>query len=368
MKQKTKANYLLVFVVVFTVIIFFVILFNASKQSNQQRDQLNNQEDNKNNGPQNFKLEILIENLDTPWAIDFLPDGRMIFTERPGRVNVYDIDKNELKIIGNIDVSEVSESGLMGIAVDPEFVSNKYIYAYYTANSGNRVSRFVLDSDRLENEEILLDNIPNAIFHDGGRIKFGRDGKLYVTTGDATNPSSAQDINSLAGKILRMNKDGTIPEDNPFRNYVYSYGHRNPQGLAWHSNGELYSSEHGPTRNDEINIIEKGGNYGWPKECTDSGNFKNPIRCFTEFTLAPSGIAFYNNDLYVAGLRGSQLRRVVFDENGNIIHEEAFFSELGRIREVAAHGNYLYVATSNRDGRGSPREGDDKIIRISYKI
>ncbi|MEK0348149.1 MAG: PQQ-dependent sugar dehydrogenase, partial [Nitrosopumilus sp.] len=158
--------------------------------------------------------------------------------------------------------------------------------------NGNRISRFVLN-DVLEEEFILLDNIPNARFHDGGRIKFGPDGKLYVTTGDATNPSSAQDVNSLAGKILRMNKDGSIPKDNPFENYVYSYGHRNPQGLAWHSiTGELYSTEHGAARNDEINIIKPGKNYGWPMvECFGEG-YENPIRCYKDFTLAPSGASF----------------------------------------------------------------------------
>ncbi|MBI2451446.1 PQQ-dependent sugar dehydrogenase [Candidatus Pacearchaeota archaeon] len=314
----------------------------------------------------NYEFEVIADNLDTPWAIDFLPDERMIFTERPGRISIFSSDRG-LKIVGNVEVNEVSESGLMGIAVDPDFGSNSYIYVYYTADKGNRVSRFVFDKDELRDEEILLDNIPNAMFHDGGRIKFGPDGKLYVATGDATNPSSAQDTGSLAGKILRINKDRGVPEDNPFENYVYSFGHRNPQGIAWHpKTKELYSSEHGPTRNDEINIIKKGGNYGWPKECTEEGDFINPIRCYAEFTLAPSGIAFYKGDLYVAGLRGTQLRRIVFYEN-NILKEEELFGGLGRIREVVAHGDYLYIATSNRDGRGNPTKGDDKIIRLKKK-
>jgi len=311
-----------------------------------------------------FEIEILAENLDTPWAIDFLPDGRMIFTERNGRVSI--LENEDIKVVAKINVSEVSESGLLGITVDPDFNKNNFVYVYYTHQNGNRVSKYVLD-EKLENERILLDNIPNARFHDGGRLKFGPDGKLYITTGDATVPSSAQDVNSLAGKILRMSKDGSIPTDNPFGNYVYSYGHRNPQGLAWHPlSKELYASEHGPTRNDEINFISKGENYGWPiEECDKTAEYAKPLRCYAEFTLAPSGIAFYNNDLYVAGLRGTQLRKIVLDkDHKTILYEEELFSDLGRVREVVEHDGYLYIATSNKDGRGIPRANDDKIIRI----
>lgn len=314
-----------------------------------------------------FELEILVENLDTPWAIDFLPNGNMIFTERLGRISIFDFDSREIRIVANIDVSEISESGLSGIAVDPNYANNHFVYVYYTSNNGNQVSRFELINSELMNEVILLDNIPSARFHDGGRIKFGPDGKLYITTGDATIPSTAQDLNSLAGKILRINLDGTIPGDNPFGNYVYSYGHRNPQGIVWNSDGELYSSEHGPTRNDEINIIEKGNNYGWPDKCSDQEGINDvkPIRCYTEFTLAPSGIAFYEGDLYVASLKGTQLRKIIFSEDyRTIIDEEELFSNLGRIREVVEHDGYLYIATSNRDGRGILRIGDDKILRV----
>ena len=318
---------------------------------------------------ENFELEVLAKNLDTPWAIDFFPNGKMVFTERHGRISVLNLETKEIKIVGEINVSERGESGLLGIAVDPEFEENNFVYVYYTYENGNRVSRFIFNeqNEKIESEFILLDNIPSARFHDGGRIKFGPDGKLYITTGDATKSSSAQDVNSLAGKILRMNKDGTIPKDNPFGNYVYSYGHRNPQGLVWNENGELFSSEHGPTRNDEINIIVKGENYGWPIECNVKSEFINPVRCFSDFTLAPSGIAFYKNDLYVAGLRGAQLRRIIFDDSyETILYEEELFSELGRIREVVEHNNSLYITTSNRDGRGIPKLDDDKIIKIIY--
>jgi len=312
---------------------------------------------------EDYELEIIAENLDTPWSIDFLPDDTSIFTERGGNVGI--IKDKKTMIIAALDVNEVSESGLLGITVDPDYKKNNFIYVYYTYDAGNRVSRFTLEDETLSEETILLDNIPNAKFHDGGRVKFGPDGKLYITTGDAVQPSSAQDINSLAGKILRMNKDGSIPEDNPFRNYVYSYGHRNPQGLAWNEEGKLFSSEHGPTRNDEINIITLGGNYGWPQECTESGDFMNPIRCFTEFTIAPGSLAYHENNLYVSGLRGTQLRKLTLDEdNSNVLGEEELFTDLGRIREVVVHGGYLYFTTSNYDGRGIPRINDDKIMRV----
>ena len=315
-----------------------------------------------------ISYEVLATGLHVPWAIDFLPDGKMIFTERSGNINIF--DGRNRAIIGTIKVTEVQESGLLGIAVDPDFKTNGYIYVYHTYQNDdaiwNRVSRFKL-TNSLSDEKVLIDKIPSAKFHDGGRIKFGPDGKLYVTTGDATNPSSAQDINSLAGKILRINRDGSIPEDNPFKNYVYSYGHRNPQGIAWHPvTKDLFASEHGPTRNDELNIIGKGINYGWPNEECDelSLQYRNPIRCYSEFTLAPSAIAFFQNNLYVAALRGSQLRKILLGNDYKIIGEEELFTDLGRIREVVEHNGYLYISTSNRDGRGFPSFDDDKIIRI----
>jgi aldose sugar dehydrogenase len=312
-----------------------------------------------------LQSDVLAENLSIPWAMDFLPNNTMIFTQRGGSVSL--LDNGIVKNIGNISVTAIGESGLLGVAVDPEFSQNKYIYLYYTSSRGNRVSRFVL-TDKLQNETILLDNIPSAAIHNGGRIKFGPDGKLYITTGDANNRSSAQDINSLSGKILRMNKDGSVPADNPYKNYVYTLGNRDPQGLAWNpNNGILYESEHGDIQNDEINILVSGGNYGWPiyQGNNNAPGYISPLIVYTNFTLAPSGMAFYNNKLYVAGLRGSQVRVINLSDNGtSIAGQKSLFTQFGRVRDVVAHNGYIYICTSNTDGRGIPQIGDDKIIRI----
>ena len=311
-----------------------------------------------------FQSNILAENLKVPWAMDFLPNNTMIFTQRGGYVSL--LDNNGVKSIGHINVTANGESGLLGVAVDPQFSQNKYIYLYYTSNAGNRVSRFVLDG-KLENETILIDNIPSASIHNGGRIKFGPDGKLYITTGDANNRTAAQDINSLSGKVLRTNKDGSVPADNPFKNYVYTYGNRDPQGLTWGPTGILYESEHGDIQNDEINILVPGGNYGWPiyQGNDKAQGFQSPFVVYTNFTLAPSGMAFYNNKLYIAGLRGSQVRQINLAENGtSITGQQAILTQLGRIRDVVVHDGYIYICTSNTDGRGIPEVGDDKIIRI----
>ena len=344
--MKTKTIIVTIFVFLFLISILFLII---PKSTNQQ----------------DYKTETLAENLDTPWAIDFLPDGRMIFTECGGRVSI--LDNGTTKIVGDINVTQIDESGLLGIAVDPEFNQNKFIYLYYTGINGNRISRFTLNGT-LKNETVVVDHIPSGQIHNGGRLKFGPDGKLYATTGESNVPSLAQNINSTGGKILRLNKDGTIPSDNPFGNYVYSYGHRDPQGITWNPiTQEMYSSEHGEIMNDEINIIVKGGNYGWPlyQGNESAPGYISPFIVYTNFTLAPSGIAYYNNNLYVAGLRGSQLRKISLSADGNnVTGEEALFTNLGRIREVVEHDGYLYISTSNRDGRGIPQAGDDKIIRI----
>jgi len=314
----------------------------------------------------NPQLEVLAENLEVPWAIAFLPDDSFLFTER-NTGDIYHYENGNARKIGSVSSSWITEGGLLGIAVDPEFEKNNHVYLYYTYKGGNktlnRVSRFVYE-DVLKDEEILIDAIPGALYHDGGRLEFGPDSKLYITTGDATEPSLAQDLSSLAGKILRINTDGSIPEDNPYNSSVYSYGHRNPQGLAWYK-GMMIAPEHGPDRNDEINVIVPGGNYGWPAvQCANHEGYNAPIRCFSDWTLAPAGATFDDKgNLYVAGLRGTQIRKFYIQDK-EITREEVLLENIGRLREVKYHDGYLYMTTSNTDGRGIPRLGDDKMLRI----
>lgn len=336
-------------VVIVVAVVFFIFMFSAPQPETQT----------------GFQSDILAQNLKIPWAMDFLPNDTMIFTQRGGVVSL--LDGNGVTNISKINVVANGESGLLGVTVDPQFQQNSYVYLYYTSSNGNRISRFILNGT-LQNETVLLDNIPSASIHNGGRIKFGPDGKLYATTGDANNRSSAQDTNSLSGKVLRLNKDGSIPSDNPFKNYVYTYGNRDPQGLAWNSaNGVLYETEHGETMDDEVNILVPGGNYGWPlfQGNASAPGYIAPLAVYTNFTLAPSGMTFYNNKLYIAGLRGSQLRVISLSDNGtSFTGQLALLSQLGRIRDAVAHKGYIYICTSNTDGRGIPQSGDDKIIRL----
>jgi len=322
-----------------------------------------------------YQTEIVGDNLEIPWEIVPLPDGRILVTERPGRVVI--LGKGE---IFKVDEAEhTGEAGLLGAVLSPDFSEDKHIYLYYTYRSGNglfnRVSRFILEDDTLKDEEYILDGIPGSRFHNGGRIKFGPDGKLYVTTGDAQETILSQNVDSLAGKILRMNPDGSVPEDNPFGNsLVYAYGLRNPQGLSWHPvTGDLYASDHGPNSQDEVNHILPGKNYGWPiVTCTASDErFEDPLVCYSDYTMAPSGVAFLPWDeliespLYIAGLRGNMLMRLDLDDEGALIRREELFTDLGRIRTVIYHEGSLYIATNNRDGRGVPKDKDDVIIKIT---
>ena len=322
-----------------------------------------------------YQTTVLAEGLNIPWDMAFLPDGRMLVTERVGQV----VMLPERTVVLDLPAAlQLGEGGLLGIALDPDFTDNAYVYLYYTYRSGagifNRVSRYTLTDELLQNEGILVDALPGAAIHNGGRIRFGPDGMLYVGVGDAAAPERAQDPNDLAGKILRYRPDGSIPADNPNpASPVYSMGHRNPQGLAWHPvTGAMYASEHGPTRQDEINRIVPDGNYGWPEAtCAEGhGDFQGPVACYAEFTLAPSGMDFLSlqdmaeTSLYVAGLRGNMIRRLDFGPEGALLREDTLFTDWGRIRLVKQHAGSLYVLTNNRDGRGTPRTGDDRLIRI----
>lgn len=272
----------------------------------------------------------------------------------------------------------------MGIALDPNYSQNHYIYVMHSYSDNNkilnRVIRLLERNNTLSIDKILLDQIPGNQFHNGGRIKVGPDRKLYITTGDAQNPSLSQDTSSLAGKILRLELNGNIPIDNPFPNSpVYSLGHRNPQGLAWSSNNVLYSSEHGQSSHDEINLIIPGGNYGWPLvqgyEDSNGITIQKPLVYSQEKTWAPSGITFANqgdwkDKLLVANLRGQQLLVMSLNDNKTeVINIESFFkNNYGRLREVIqGNDGSIYISTSNRDGRGNPNEFDDKILRLIPK-
>ncbi len=338
-----------------------------------------------------LKIESVASGLDTPWDIVFTSPERMLVSERPGQIRVIEngVLRDDPLYVFN-EVLENGEDGLMSIAIDPEYVTNHFVYAAVAyAEIGEsltlKVVRFTDTGNILMDPFIVIDQIPAAKFHAGCRITFGPDGKLYITTGDATNKELAQDLTSLAGKTLRINKDGTIPADNPFPgSAVWSYGHRNSQGLAWNlETGMLYESEHGPSvfdgpaGGDEINVIEKGANYGWPLVSHEK-NREGMIAPLVTFTPAeaPGSLMIYSGkvfpewkgNLFFGALKGEGLMRVRLDANDP--KKVAAYSKLrevslGRIRAVieGPDGN-IYFTTSNRDGRGKPAPLDDRIFRI----
>lgn len=321
------------------------------------------------------KIEVIAQGLNIPWEIAFLPDGDMLVTERGGKL--LKISGSDKKTVAEIQgVRHIGEGGLLGLALDPNFKANKFIYLYLTTgdsgNITNRVEKYKFDNDKLLERAVILEGIKGSSNHDGGRIAFGPDGYLYITTGDAESPDLAQDTNSLNGKILRIKNDSSIPSDNPFNNAVYSYGHRNPQGLAWDDNDNLWATEHGPsgsqTGNDEVNLIVKGKNYGWPEikgTQTKVGMVTPVIESGKSDTWAPAGLVYLNGNLFFTGLRGEALYQAKIDSNNNLTLQTNFKSEFGRLRAiVTGPDGALYIATSNRDGRGQVKDGDDKIIKI----
>ena len=326
--------------------------------------------------PLTFESEVVLTNLNIPWEMAYLStEEDWLITQRSGEV--ISLRHGEIAVIPA--TVHTGEGGLLGMAVHPDFTDNPHLYLYLTTSSGtqliNQVVRYRLTGSSLTEPRVIVDNIPGARFHNGGRIAFGPDGYLYITTGDALDPDLAQDEVSLAGKILRVTDEGGIPPDNPIPGSpVYSLGHRNPQGLAWHpETGDLYASEHGPTQMDEINRIHPGGNYGWPRVTCDQipTEYEDPVACYSEFTLAPSGMTFYPSEeagvahLLAAGLRGNQVRHLVLDVQGNVISQTAHWSDWGRIRSVTHFEGDLYLLTNNRDGRGTPVPADDRLIRLS---
>ncbi|NOU92073.1 PQQ-dependent sugar dehydrogenase [Paenibacillus sp. LMG 31456] len=341
-----------------------------------------------------YTREIIASKLNVPWDMDFAPDGRIFLTERGGLIRV--IEKGVLKPepvfrFEKPPLYNESEAGLLGIALDKNFSSNHYMYVYHTYQEGgqayNRLLRMVESGGKAKVDKVLLDMLPGDRIHDGGRVKIGPDGLLYITNGDAAQSSIAQDAAQLGGKILRIRTDGTIPADNPFPGSpVYSLGHRNPQGLAWHpASGKLFSTEHGQSAHDEFNLIEPGANYGWPllqgdeaqvpaKDASKKGPgpLKIPLLHSGDTTWAPSGITFvtkgpWKGNLLAANLRGMQLQRVVLGNDQVSVQrvEPLFKDDLGRIRNVAeGPDGSIYIMTNNRDGRGRPGAEDDQLIRL----
>ena len=341
-------------------------------------------------------IEVVADGLAIPWEIAFLPaspelqrgepDGDILVTERPGTLKRIGKEGRVYTIAG---VKHVGEGGLLGMALHSRFSENRWIYFYLTTVVGNglknRVERYRLEDDRLSEKKVIIDNIPGAAYHDGGKIAFGPDDYIYITTGDAGNAELAQNTDSLAGKILRLKDDGSIPGDNPFGNAVYSYGHRNSQGLAWDDKGQLWSTEHGRSGVlsglDELNFIEKGKNYGWPviqgderRECM----YSPVIQSGPDETWAPAGAVYLpakrqaglDGSIFFTGLRGESIYQAKISQDGSVGSIIAHFrGTFGRLRAIQiGPDGFLYISTSNTDGRGEPRPGDDKIIRINPSI
>lgn len=328
-----------------------------------------------------WKVSNFATNLAVPWDMVFLPSGDMLITERAGKVKLRATAGTVTTIATLPQVVEQGESGLTGVALHPNFAQNNLLYLYYSyANASslaNRVSQFTLKDNKLSNEKIIIDALPGGAIHNGGRLAFGPDNKLWVLTGDAGTGELSQKLESLGGKVLRANDDGTVPGDNPFPgSLVYSLGHRNPQGLDWHPvTGELVVTSHGQSAYDEVNLVTPKSNHGWPTEqkCQEKTSFIAPIFCSNEETWAPSGATFYGtsipeftNAYFFAGLRGNLVKRIDI-VNGKITHDETIIKgSYGRLRGliVGPDGN-LYVSTSNRDGRGIPSSSDDKILKLT---
>lgn len=316
--------------------------------------------------PSETTASFVVDGLDAPWSVAF--HGMTALVSERDSARVLELDgaggSREVAVIQG--VAPGGEGGLLGIAVHED-----QLYAYYTASNENRIERFELIGEPgslgLGAPETVLDGIPAASNHNGGRIAFGPDDMLYATTGDAGNTRNAQDLESSGGKILRLAPDGGIPQDNPFPGSpVYSYGHRNPQGIAWDADGILYASEFGQDTWDELNVIEPGGNYGWPdvEGIAEQDGFIDPVQQWTPDDASPSGIAVAGDSILIANLRGERLREVSLADLTT--STEHLVAEYGRLRDVVvAPDGSVWVMTNNTDGRGDPRPDGDLLFELA---
>lgn len=368
----------------FSVIFAFGLVIGLVLFINQDEDEATEENTESQNLYQQDAVQVLEEtvevvsaddgginanNLRIPWTVN-KNESTFFLSQRDG--NIVEIDGD----FGLVDVQSVDtneeiylegEAGFLGFILGPEFEASNRAFAYHTYEKDgsilNRIVSLTLEDNTWIEQDVLLEEIPGGDMNTGGRIAIGPNNMLYATTGDTGNPDTAQDVDNLAGKILRMELNGDIPRDNPFEDsYVYSYGHRNSQGLAWDEQGNLYSSEHGEDGYDEINLIEAGQNYGWPviEGDEEAENMTQPIHHSGEETWAPSGMAYNNGQLFVASLAGSQI--FTYD----IVNEEVneFFDDAGRLRDVMIENNALFTITNNHDDRGDPNQKDDRLIQM----
>jgi glucose/arabinose dehydrogenase len=314
----------------------------------------------------------LATGLDAPWSAVPLPSGSTLISERDSGDVMERLPQGGLRQAGTVPgVVHTGESGLLGLAVPPGS-SPPYLYAYETTADDNRVVRLPLTgvpgSYALGAPEPIVTGIPKAANHDGGRIAFGPDGMLYITAGDASEPARAQDVGSLGGKILRVTPEGNVPSDNPFPGSpVWSFGHRNPQGIGWDSHGTMWASEFGQNTWDELNIITPGSNYGWPAVEGIGGDpaYTDPVQQWSTDEASPSGLAIVGDTIFIAGLGGERLWTVWSTDGHAPVTAEAFFDgDLGRLRDVVARGDRIWLLTNDTDGRGDPRPGDDRLVEV----
>ncbi|MEV6050570.1 PQQ-dependent sugar dehydrogenase [Streptomyces sp. NPDC052107] len=324
-------------------------------------------------------LRTVADGLKTPWGLAPLPGGGLLVSSRDDgtiiRIDEKTGRKTELGAVSG--VSPAGEGGLLGIALSPDYASDHMIYAYFTSASDNRIVRMLYDERKPPGEQLgapdtVFKGIPKGIIHNGGRIAFGRDGMLYVGTGESGERGLAQDKKSLGGKILRLTPEGEPAPGNPFPDSpVYSYGHRNVQGLAWDDRQRLFASEFGQDTWDELNAIKPGANYGWPQAEGRSSDaaFQNPIAQWHTDDASPSGIAYVKGVIWMAGLKGQRLWRIPLQGTEASAPPQALLTgEYGRLRTVvAAGGDKVWLLTSNTDGRGRPKKGDDRLLELEVK-